>query len=64
MESPDARIQIGESLDVLARCYHTENDNVHAEGETYAVTDRALAETLIAIGFCAPVGWTPDPIIP
>jgi len=52
--------QVGESLDMLALCYHTENGNVHAEGETYAVTDRALAETIYAIGFADAVGWTPD----
>jgi hypothetical protein len=52
--------QVGESLDMLARVYHTENGNVHAEGEQYAVTDRALAETLYGIGFASPVGWSPD----
>jgi len=56
----DTRAQVGESLDVRARVYHTENGNVHAEEDTYAVTDRALAETMVAIGFVAPVGWTPD----
>jgi hypothetical protein len=53
--------QVGESLDMLARVYHTENGNVHLEGEQYAVTDRALAETLYGIGFASAVGWTPDP---
>ncbi len=48
------------SVDVTARVYHTENDNVHLEGETYAVTDRALAETLRGIGFVSIEGWT-DP---
>ena len=53
---------IGESLEVIARIYHTENGNAHAEGEQYAVTDRALAETLYGCGFVTPVGWTPtDP---
>ncbi len=51
----------GESLDMIARVYHTENGNVHAEGETYAVTDRALGETLYGTGFASPVGWTPEP---
>lgn len=53
----------GESIDVTARIYHTENGNVHAEGETYAVTDRWLAETLRGIGFVTIEGWTP-PIEP
>jgi hypothetical protein len=48
----------GESIDMTARTYHTENDVPHAEGETYAVTDRALAETLRAIGFVSIAGWT------
>ena len=51
----------GESLDVVARIYHTENGVAHAEGETYAVSDRVLAETLYGIGFVTPVGWTPEP---
>jgi hypothetical protein len=51
----------GESIDLTARVYHTENGNVHAEGETYAVTDPALAETLYAIGFVSIEGWTPPP---
>jgi hypothetical protein len=59
----DARTQAGaraagESIDMTARTYHTENDQAHAEGETYAVTDRALAETLRAIGFVSIAGWT------
>jgi hypothetical protein len=53
----DARTA-GESIDMTARTYHTENDVPHAEGETYAVTDRALAETLRAIGFVSIAGWT------
>ena len=48
----------GESVDVVARIYHTENGVAHAEGETYAVTDRALAETLRGIGFVSIDGWT------
>jgi hypothetical protein len=48
----------GESLDVVARTYHTENGVEHLEGETYAVTDRALAETLRGIGFVSIDGWT------
>jgi hypothetical protein len=51
----------GDSVDVTARTYHTENDTEHAEGETYAVTDRGLAETLRAIGFVSIEGWTPEP---
>ena len=51
----------GESLDVVARTYHTENGVAHAEGETYAVTDRRLAETLRAIGFVSIDGWTEAP---
>ena len=51
----------GDSVDVTARIYHTENGVAHAEGETYAVTDPALAETLRAIGFVSLVGWTPEP---
>jgi len=47
-----------ESVDVTARVYHTENDNVHLEGETYAVTDRALAETLRGNGFVSIEGWS------
>ena len=52
------------SVDVTARVYHTENENIHLEGETYAVTDRALAETLRGIGFVSIAGVTeapPDP---
>ena len=48
----------GESLDVVARTYHTENGVEHLEGETYAVTDRVLAETLRGIGFVSIDGWT------
>jgi hypothetical protein len=48
----------GDSLDVVARTYHTENGVEHAEGETYAVTDRVLAETLRGIGFVSIDGWT------
>jgi hypothetical protein len=56
----------GESLDVVARTYHTENGVEHIEGETYAVTDRALAETLRGIGFVSIDGWTdtPPPVAP
>jgi len=53
----------GESLDVVSRTYHTVDTVPHAEGETYAVTDRALAETLWAIGFVSIEGWTPEPPI-
>jgi hypothetical protein len=48
----------GESVDVVARTYHTENGVEHVEGETYAVTDRGLAETLRGIGFVSIDGWT------
>jgi hypothetical protein len=48
----------GESIDVVARTYHTERGVEHLEGETYAVTDRALAETLRGIGFVSIDGWT------
>jgi len=51
----------GDSLDVTSRIWHTENGVAHPEGETYAVTDPVLAETLRAIGFVSLVGWTPDP---
>jgi hypothetical protein len=54
----------GNSIDVTARVYHTEYGTVHAEGETYAVTDRALAETLRAIGFVSIDGWTDAPTTP
>ncbi len=54
----------GESIDVVARVYHTENGVEHLEGETYAVTDRALAETLRGIGFVSIDGWTEAPIVP
>lgn len=51
----------GESVDVTARTYHTTDNAVaHVEGETYAVTDRVLAETLRGIGFVSIEGWTPD----
>jgi hypothetical protein len=53
----DARTA-GESIDMTARTYHTENEQAHAEGETYAVTDRALAETMWANGFVSIAGWT------
>ena len=59
---PDTRAE--DSVDVTARVYHTEYGNVHLEGETYAVTDRALAETLRGIGFVSIKGVTeapPDP---
>jgi hypothetical protein len=55
---------MSDSVDVTARVYHTEHGNVHLEGETYAVTDRALAETLRGIGFVTIVGWTPPPVEP
>jgi hypothetical protein len=51
----------GDSVDVVARTYHTENGVEHPEGETYAVTTRALAETLRAIGFVSIDGWTEVP---
>jgi hypothetical protein len=51
----------GDSIDMTARMYHTENGVAHAEGETYAVTDAVLAETLWAIGFVSIAGWTPPP---
>jgi hypothetical protein len=51
----------GDSIDVVARTFHTENGNAHAEGETYPVTDRRLAETLRGIGFVSIAGWTPPP---
>jgi hypothetical protein len=54
----------GESVDVIARLYHTVDGVPHAEGETYAVTTRALAETLRGIGFVSIVGWTEGPIAP
>jgi hypothetical protein len=47
-----------DSVDVTARVYHTEYGTAHAEGETYAVTDRALAETLRGNGFVSIEGWT------
>jgi len=50
----------GDSLDVVARTYHTENGVEHAEGDAYAVTNRVLAETLRAIGFVSIDGWTED----
>jgi hypothetical protein len=55
-----------DSVDVTARVYHTEYGTAHAEGETYAVTDRALAETLRGIGFVSIEGWTeaPPPVAP
>jgi hypothetical protein len=49
----------GESVDVTSRTYHTHEGVAHPEGETYAVTDRWLAETLYAIGFVSIDGWTP-----
>jgi hypothetical protein len=51
----------GETLDVTARVYHTDNGVVHLEGETYTVADRWMAETLRAIGFVSIDGWTPPP---
>jgi len=53
----------GSSVDVTARIYHTVDGVPHNEGETYAVTDRALADTLRAIGFVTIVGWTEAPIV-
>jgi len=52
---------MGETLDVTARVWHTENGNTHAEGETYTVADRWMAETLYGIGFVSIDGWTPPP---
>jgi hypothetical protein len=54
----------GDSVDVTARTFHTENGVAHAEGETYAVTDRVLAETLRGIGFVSIDGWTDEPVPP
>jgi hypothetical protein len=54
----------GDAINVTARTYHTEHDQAHAEGETYAVTDRALAETLRGIGFVSIEGWVDGPITP
>ena len=51
----------GDPIDVTARIYHTENGNVHNEGETYSVADYALAETLRGIGFVSIDGWTELP---
>jgi hypothetical protein len=56
----DTRAQVGQSGDVTARVYHTENGVAHPEGETYSVTDKALLETLRGIGFVTVEGWTPD----
>jgi hypothetical protein len=53
----------GDSIDVTARTYHTENGVAHAEGETYAVSNRALAETLRGIGFVSIEGWTDGAIV-
>ena len=46
---------------MVARTFHTDNGVAHAEGEAYAVTDRALAETLRGIGFVSIAGWTDAP---
>jgi hypothetical protein len=51
----------GESLDAVSRTFHTENGVAHPEGETYAITDPELAETVWAIGFVSIAGWTPEP---
>lgn len=53
-----ARDAGGDSIDMTVQTYHTENGVAHVEGETYAVTDRALAETLRGIGFVSIAGWT------
>jgi hypothetical protein len=53
----------GDSIDMTARVYHTENGVEHLEGETYAVTDRALAETLRGIGFVSIAGWTEGAVV-
>jgi hypothetical protein len=50
----------GDSIDVVARTYHTENGTAHSEGDTYAVTERVLAETLRGIGFVSIEGWTEE----
>jgi hypothetical protein len=55
---PRVDARAGESVDVVGAIYHTENGVEHVEGESYAVTDRALAETLRAIGFVTIEGWT------
>jgi hypothetical protein len=49
-----------DSVDMTARVYHTEYGTAHAEGETYAVTDRALAETLRGNGFVSIEGWSDE----
>jgi hypothetical protein len=51
----------GETLDVTSRTYHTVDGVPHAEGETYSVADRWMAETLVGCGFVSIVGWTPPP---
>jgi hypothetical protein len=53
-----------ESVEVVARMFHTENGVAHAEGEAYSVTDRVLAETLRGIGFVSIAGWTDAPAGP
>jgi hypothetical protein len=52
---------MGETLDVTARTYHTVDGVPHAEGETYTVADRWMAETLYGCGFVSIEGWTPPP---
>jgi hypothetical protein len=60
----DARTErAAESFDLTARTYHTEHGTVHLEGETYTVTDRALAETLRGIGFVSIAGWVEGPMV-
>jgi hypothetical protein len=51
----------GDAIDVVAQVYHTEHGTVHREGDTYAVTDPALAETLRGIGFVRIDGWAETP---
>jgi hypothetical protein len=50
-----------ESVDMVARTFHTVDGVAHAEGEAYTVTDRAMAETLRGIGFVSIAGWTDAP---
>ena len=58
---PASRAADESSVDLIGRVYHTENGHVHAEGETYTLTNRALAETLRGIGFVSIEGWTEGP---
>lgn len=54
-------LPLAATVDCVALTYHTDGPTVHLEGDTYTVSDRALAETVFGIGF---VDLMPTPAPP